>query len=437
MVDLWKMTGNTKVKIMLTIKAEIQKEKLRQDGTYNVKIRFTKGKQVKRISTDLFVNQEELTSTLKFKEGSSIQQETDRLVLHYRTLFSDLRIDSNDYSLDEIVNFLLNKDKINERIDFIQFAKSWIEQSHIKGKNNYATTINSIIRYNGKDELDMKFINSEYVNKYKEYLIQEKEKREKIMIASGKRVASNRTLSLYLMSFRHLFNEAKKFYNNEEQGLIRISNNPFEYVTIPRQEATRKRAIAPEKIKQIWELSYQNIYKGARHTNRFNLAKDCFIISFCLIGINSADLYNATEYDGERLTYYRKKTKDRRLDDAKMIIDVPLFIKKLIDKYRDKTEKRVFNFYQYYRDEKAFNKAINKGLKQIGDIIGVDDLEYYAARHSWATIAINRIDIDKYTVHTALNHIDESMRVTDIYIERDFVNENKANKRVIKYVFNK
>jgi integrase len=116
---------------------------------------------------------------------------------------------------------------------------------------------------------------------------------------------------------------------------------------------------------------------------------------------------------------------------------VPLFIKKLIDKYRDKTEKRVFNFYQYYRDEKAFNKAINKGLKQIGDIIGVDDLEYYAARHSWATIAINRIDIDKYTVHTALNHIDESMRVTDIYIERDFVNENKANKRVIKYVFNK
>ena len=177
MVDLWKMTGNTKVKIMLTIKAEIQKEKLRQDGTYNVKIRFTKGKQVKRISTDLFVKQEELTSTLKFKEGSSIQQETDRLVLHYRTLFSDLGIDSNDYSLDGIVNFLLNKDKINERIDFIQFAKSWIEQSHIKGKNNYATTINSIIRYNGKDELDMKFINSEYVNKYKEYLIQEKEKR--------------------------------------------------------------------------------------------------------------------------------------------------------------------------------------------------------------------------------------------------------------------
>ena len=41
----------------------------------------------------------------------------------------------------------------------------------------------------------------------------------------------------------------------------------------------------------------------------------------------------------------------------------------------------------------------------------------------------------EYTVHAALNHVDESMRVTDIYIERDFVNENKANAKVVKYVF--
>ncbi len=52
-----------------------------------------------------------------------------------------------------------------------------------------------------------------------------------------------------------------------------------------------------------------------------------------------------------------------------------------------------------------------------------------------ATIALNKCGIDKYIVHEALNHTDESMRVTDIYIERDFVNENKANAKVIKYVF--
>ena len=77
------------------------------------------------------------------------------------------------------------------------------------------------------------------------------------------------------------------------------------------------------------------------------------------------------------------------------------------------------------------------GLKTIGDKLNLIDLEYYAARHSWATIALNKCGIDKYTVHAALNHVDESMRVTDIYIERNYVNENKANTKVVKYVFGK
>jgi hypothetical protein len=33
--------------------------------------------------------------------------------------------------------------------------------------------------------------------------------------------------------------------------------------------------------------------------------------------------------------------------------------------------------------------------------------------------------------------VDDAMKVTDIYIERDFVNENKANAKVVKYVFGK
>jgi integrase len=120
-----------------------------------------------------------------------------------------------------------------------------------------------------------------------------------------------------------------------------------------------------------------------------------------------------------------------------MEVTLPNMVLPIIEKYRDTTGERLFRFYKDYRDSRAFNKAINKGLKEIGEQLGIDDLEYYAARHSWATIALNKCGIDKYTVHAALNHVDESMRVTDIYIERDFVNENKANAKVVKYVFGK
>ena len=422
---------------MLTIRAEVLKDKKRMDGTYNVKVRFIKDKKVKRVSTDLFATDSDLTSDLKLKEESIVKQEADRLVLHYRTMVNSLHFDSENCDVSEIVNRLLCKEEAEKPIDFIAFSKKWISETTIKGKDNYTTALNSFIRFLGKEELEIKKITVDLLEQYRDYIINVRNERVKALQAEGKRVPSNRCLSLYLMSLRHLYGEAQRFYNKPDKGLMRIPHTPFEYFKIPKQEATRKRAVTPQQIKAIWSLPYQNIHKGVKHTCRPDLAKDCFILSFCLMGINSADLYNATLLRDNRLVYCRTKTKERRLDKAKMEVVVPDMVLPIIEKYRDTTGQRLFRFYKDYRDHKAFNKAINKGLKGIGDQLNIDDLEFYAARHSWAPIALNKCGIDKYTVHAALNHVDESMRVTDIYIERDFVNENKANAKVIKYVFGK
>ena len=422
---------------MLTIKAEVQKDRKKADGTYNVKIRFTKDRVVKRISTDLFATDVDLTADLRLKEDSMIKQDADRLVLRYRTLFNALHLDSENYDVNKIVNRLLCKDEADKPIDFISFSRKWISETTIKGKDNYTTALNSFVRFIGKEELEIKKLTVDLLEDYKDYIIKVRAERIKAMTEAGKRIPSNRCLSLYLTSLRHLYSEAQKHYNKPDKGLLRIPHTPFEYFKIPKQEATRKRAITPQQIKEIWDLPYQNIHKGVKHTCRPDLAKDCFILSFCLMGINSVDLYNATELKGDRLIYHRTKTKDRRSDNAKMEVVVPKMVLPIIEKYQDLTGQRLFRFYKDYRDHKAFNKAINKGLKEIGNQLHIEDLEYYAARHSWATIALNKCGIDKYTVHTALNHIDESMRVTDIYIERDFVNENKANAKVVKYVFGK
>ena len=422
---------------MLTIKAEIKRSELKVDGTYNVKIRFTLDRKVKRLSTNLFVTQQDLTKSLKFKEDTSIKREIDRLVLYYREQCLKLQLDQNHYSLDEIIEFLNGEQEKQQTIDFIKFSREWIASTTIKGAPNYTTAINALVRFVGKEELDINLITLDFLEQFKAFLIGERDARTKKLMQQGKRVTSNRTLSLYLVSIKKLFNEAKRKFNKKDKNLILIPNSPFEDFKIPKQEATRKRAIPADIIKKVWKLPYKDMKKGYKSTCRYNLAKDCFILSFCLMGINSADLYNATEMKGNTIVYNRTKTKARRLDGAKMMVDIPKIVQPLIDKYKDSTGKRLFNFYQFYGDEKTFNKAINSGLKEIGSILEVDDLEYYAARHSWATIALNKVGIDKYTVHAALNHIDDSMKVTDIYIERDFVNENKANTKVVKYVFGK
>ena len=422
---------------MLTIKAEIKKSELKVDGTYNVKIRFTLDRKVKRLSTNLFITSKDLTKSLKFKEDTSIKRAIDGLVLYYREQCFKLQLDQNHYSLDEIIEFLNGEQEKQQTIDFIKFSREWIASTTIKGAPNYTTAINALVRFVGKEELDINLITLDFLESFKAFLNKEREIRTKRLMQQGKRVPSNRSLSLYLISIKKLFNEAKKKYNKKEKNLILIPNSPFMELEIPKQEATRKRAISADIIKKLWKLPYKDMKKGYKSTCRYNLAKDCFILSFCLMGINSADLYNATEMEGNTIVYNRTKTKDRRLDKAQMKVDIPRLVLPLVEKYKDKTGKRLFNFYQYYADEKGFNKAINYGLKEIGTILEIDDLEYYAARHSWATIALNKAGIDKYIVHAALNHIDDAMKVTDIYIERDFVNENKANAKVVKYVFGK
>ena len=422
---------------MLTINAEIKSDGKKVDGTYNVKLRFTLGRKIRRRATSLFVTPKDLTKELKIKVSSPIKREVDNLIRSYQEKCAALQIELNHYTIDEVMDFLDGERLKQQTIDFVKFSREWIASTSIKGAPNYTTAINALVRFIGKEELDINLVTQDFLEGFKSFLNKEREARTKKLLQQGKRVPSNRSLSLYLVSIKKLFNEAKKKYNRKEKNLILIAHSPFDDFTIPRQEATRKRAISSDIIKKVWKLPYKEMKKGYKSTCRYNLAKDCFILSFCLMGMNSADLYYATDLQGTTITYNRTKTKARRLDEAKMKVDIPDIIMPIVEKYRDKSGKRIFNFYRYYADEKAFNKAINYGLKEIGSLLGIDDLEYYAARHSWATIALNKVGIDKYTIHAALNHVDDAMKVTDIYIERDFVNENKANAKVVKYVFSK
>lgn len=420
---------------MLTIKAEVQRDKQRSDGTYNVKVRFTQDRKVKRLSSSLFVSSKDLTKSLKLKEGTTVKREVDKLIQTYQEKCTKLQLEVNHYTLDDILEYLKAERTRTQSIDFIQYCKEWLETTDIKGKKNYQSALNSFISYLGKEHLKTDEVTSQLLNGFKAHLNLKREKLVLQLQKQGKRIPSNRTVSLYLGSIRHLFNEAKKKYNDYDKNIILIPHSPFEHVEVPKQEATRKRALSAETINQILKLPYIRNANGKERICPFNLAKDCFILSFCLMGMNSVDLHSCDEVEDNTITYYRSKTTGRRLDKAKMKVVIPPVLSSLMEKYKDYAGRRVFRFYQMYNTANNFNRAINLGLKQIGKILKIDDLEFYAARHSWATIALNKVGIDKYTVHAALNHVDETMRVTDIYIERDFVNENKANAKVVKYVF--
>lgn len=398
---------------MATFNPTIFKDRQREDKTWNVVIRFTHERKVRYISTTMYVSKKDLTYSFKIK-NQLILDKCEELIKVYRSKVNALNLELNSMDIDTIVEYIKRKDD-KSGIDFVVFARNWCRtHTEIKGIKNYLSALNSLCTFFGRESIMCNEITVQKMKEYEEYLSDKK-----------------RAQSLYTNSILRLFMEAREYYNDEDNGIIRIKQGLSKFKP-KQQNVAEKRALPVDEIRKIFALPYDNKYIRG-HNSRHDLALDCFRLSFCLMGMNSADLYNATEFDGEYITYYRTKTKDRRNDNAKMVVRVHPMIQPLIDKYRGK--ERVFSFYERFSSMGDLNRAINIGLKEIGDKIGVENLQFYSARHSMATIAINKAGISKWLVNEMLCHTEQSMRVTDLYIQKDFTPINKANFKLLKYMF--
>jgi integrase len=396
---------------MATFKTLIKKGNKRADNTWNVVIRFTHDGKVRYLPTTEYVTRKDLTSSFKIK-NQKILDKCDDIIRGYRKKVSSLNLEINDIDIDDIISYLKKKDD-NTGIDFIDFSRKWCEKhTEIKGIKNYKTSINSLCAFFGRNRILCGEITVKKMKEYEEYL-------------SGK----TRAKSLYPSMIIRLFNEARDFYNDEDNNVIRIKNSLRKYV-VPQQNVAEKRALTIEEIKSIFNLPYNGL-KSKGLSSHHDIALDCYKLSFFLMGMNSADIYNCTDYDGEYITYFRTKTKDRRNDNAEMKIKVHPCINDLVEKY--KGSDHVFNFCKRYSSLENFNRAINMGLKEVGKEIGIEKLQFYSARHSFATIAVNEVRIPPYIVNDMLCHVDSSMKVTELYIKKDFTEINEANFRFIDY----
>lgn len=394
--------------IMATFKVMIKKENKRKDGTWNVVIRFTHGGVVRFIPTTMYVTKKDITPSFKIKNGSVIDR-ANELIKVFRERVNELSLELNDMGIDAIVKYIRTK-KDNKGISFTDFARKWIiDHTEIKGVKNYNTAINALCSFFGRENILCEEVNVDTMKAFEKSL-------------DGR----PRAQSLYPNSIKRIFNEARNYYNDEDNGIIRIKHTLNRY-NATKQNIAQKRALTTEQIRNIFSLHCNG-------KSRRDLALDCFKMSFALMGMNSADLFNAINFDGKTITYNRTKTRGRRNDSALIQVDVHPCISEIVSKYRDKDNKRVFSFYHRYSTFGDFNRAINIGLKDIGNEIGIDRLQFYAARHSMATIAVNECGISKYIVNDMLNHTDESLRITELYIKKDFKAINEANAKLLAYI---
>ena len=389
---------------MATLKIEIKSGVGRK--TFSVSFLVCQGKSKKRIPTGIKVTSSDLSANGKrIKDANKARLiEKMRRDLQDRLDALSLELTGHDMDASEIVR-RITLSREAEVLDFFVFAEKWPSETTIKGKANYRCMLNSLSSYIGCRRLSFREITYKFLSGFEAFL---KDK--------------PRAQSLYIGQMRHLYRIALREYGNV---LSDTSGDPFLRYRVPRQ--VQKKGVRSLSVDELCRIAR---YEG--RTVRDVLARDCFLLSFCLMGMNTVDMYHCETYRDGMICYNRAKTKDRRYDGAYIEVAVHERVKALVERYRGKG--KVFSFNNRYRAASTFNQNINVGLKDVGKAVGIEGLQFYQARHTFATLSRNMMKFAKSDVDEALNHVG-SCDIADVYIKKDFTIINENNMKLLDRIF--
>lgn len=428
---------------MATVTWVVFKHHKKSDNTYNPKIRISHNRTSSYISTSIY------TELVRFKKNSAsgtitsekIKEELDGLVREYRQIINENQDVVNECETSKDIVAMIERRKQRREIDFIEFARMFIEKTPNEGTKTVKTTgINSLCHFlnhkNGNEKLLIKDLTSRFLREYESWLRQERyitvrqNKTAKQAYKTIKKPALNDTgVHSYMGIIQSVFNAALLHFNDYEKGDIIITNDPFKVYTIPAVLEAKKRAVDVDIIRKIY--NYSPVNKRKRTTM---FTRDIYILSFLLAGMNAVDMLNCRMVNG-RIEYERQKTKDRRKDNAFISVYVHPLALPIINKYRDPSEQHLFDFYKRYSNVRNLTKGIHRGMRSLCDELEIDYIQFYSARHSFATIARNECDISKDDISLCLNH-SSGKTITDTYIKQDFSRIDKVISKVVDYVFN-
>lgn len=206
---------------------------------------------------------------------------------------------------------------------------------------------------------------------------------------------------------------------------------PFRGVSF-KKEQTKKRCLSLEQLRAIRDFKL---------TGKKAMYRDCFMLSFYLIGINISDLLflPKTSLKNGRIIYKRNKT--GKLYDIKVEPEAM----EIIARHKSRKKDRLLSFLEEgdATITNTFANNLTRHLRTIGEkerhsyYVTVHPIEEgitsYWSRHTWATMA-SELDIPMEVIGRSLGHSLWDNAVTSTYIKYDTKKIDEANRKVIDYL---
>lgn len=410
---------------MSTINYVVRKGKEKQDGTYPVEWRYTNDSKSAYRSSGIYVNKEEVDfknrrNPIRNKRLTNI---FDEQLKEKRLKVAQIAHGHNRHISPGALAEQIEASEKSKNLDFFDyFYNTWVKEKEgeLRSLYLYVSCVNRFRRF------------IEETTKSKRLLVLNFD--SKVMFAFEKTLADTHKVKVsYRQYIARIYEDMRTAYNNYDENIIVIPDKLQDW----RKRKKKIKADMPDKDKRT--LTTDDIRRIANMTfDEYDLqkrkpmveARDVFLLSFCLMGINSRDLWLITDYVDGKIIYRRAKT------GVKSEVKIPKQLTALFEQYRDKKGKFVFNFYERTKTQAAYFQRISRGLEMLAKELGIERFTFYSARHTMATIAVNELHIDPFIVDKMLAHSEEKLKVLmNHYVQDDFKTPNETNEQLMNYVF--
>lgn len=409
---------------MITYKPIVIQGGRRKDGTWPVKIRVTFKGRSRRLPTTFACRDADLTRSGRIK-NTAILERASQLIARMRATTEDLSpFTLEEWSVDDVVAHIREAMTADTfKLDFFAFAEDFLRSKQGQTRAVYEAAVNAFARYLGIRSCDINAIGRRMLLDFATFVDAEPQVRR---CKDGTYVETRRTKTaggasaMYTAKLAHIFNAAKFRYNDEDAGRILIPRSPFEGLRKSYPASHGQRNLGVEVMQRIIDA------EPAEEAER--IALSAFAVSFGLMGANLADLWSAQDV-GKVWVYNRQKTASKRADKAEIRVDIPTELSRHLEALSCAGEGIWLRGLRRWDCEPSARAMINRALKAWAAREGIEAFTFYAARHSWASIARAQ-GVEKATIDEALGHIGD-YRIADIYAERNWELAWEANRRVL------
>lgn len=400
---------------MISIRIIVDKTHLSKTGTWPVLFELYEETQHIRMPSGFVVKPSDwhggkdpydvFKKSYHIKDGNKMIGELHTLMM-YKLRKLELEGKVEGKSLSEVRDILSGK-SIKTPLTLNQKFKDEIKKKSKSTQYFYNWTLKNIQDFtNGKD---VKFteLTVEWLDEFTQW-----------MESRGNKI---NTRSIHLRNIRAVYNAAVKS-NDADNGM-----SPFNQYSI-KSVRKEKRFMRSESM-----LRFRRIPLSDESEPTLVLAKEMFLISFAMCGINLVDLYNLKLSDvqnGDTIVFQRTKIKFREPEPVRLKLSEYAIM--LINRHIGH-DGYLLCLHEKYKDYRNCYHTLQSRIRTLGAKIGEPDMTFYWARYSWATYA-SHLGIDEAVIGRALGHQPKSL-AGQSYISFDWNRVFEASLKVIDWTF--